>query len=307
MPKAVNKSQIFKKKALVIATPDDFTERERYLYIAKKRFSLTSCNASFKDRLVECGLKKTFIKKYYHLIQPLEHTCYSYQQLFDIIIEYSLNEYQELTLPKSHFYIEPTITNTWFQYNNLQIFNMTQTTNINFTHNLPIPNYTLYFHTTSWRSFNTIQQIGIKLSKNRPCLDFGILPSFYLTPDFATSEEWAFKRSRIWKNESCILVFQICNKMLKQYNSKIFNSVTKEWKNLVKSSRQCQEEYNQLDTFDFVYGPMVANAEDAAAGKDPKSHKPPKYQLAVKQDRLSNIILDSLYGVIFLDKQRKKN
>ena len=45
--------------------------------------------------------------------------------------------------------------------------------------------YTVTFHATNWESALSIASTGPDFTSGRRCLDFGIRPSFYVTPDVA--------------------------------------------------------------------------------------------------------------------------
>lgn len=53
---------------------------------------------------------------------------------------------------------------------------------------------------------------------------------------------------------------------------RIFKKPDFKWKSLTSKSRMCCE--NELDDVDFVYGPMVSNANAVSHGAIPKTHKP---------------------------------
>ena len=106
----------------------------------------------------------------------------------------------------------------------------------------------------------------------------------------------------IWSNESCIIVFATelpCSKLA----IKSFVSPNKDWRHLTATSRQCEENRNELDAYDVVCGPMVANVNGIIHEKQTaKAHKPSKHQCAFKSDRADLYLMKHMIGVVWLDK-----
>jgi hypothetical protein len=65
---------------------------------------------------------------------------------------------------------------------------------------------------------------------------------------------------------------------------------------LTKESRACLLKYNELDKFDFVDGPMMADIYKGIP------HNPIKYQLASKTAKSDALLNECLVGVIWLHK-----
>ena len=62
-------------------------------------------------------------------------------------------------------------------------------------------------------------------------------------------------------------------------------------------------EIPELRRIDFIYGPMVSNGQEVASTYvNPKTHNPPKYQLASKTDAGCNYLYDNILGIIFFQK-----
>jgi len=285
--------------------------KESYVYLAKELFYKTK-HVEFKDKLYSIGLRKITADKLYFIIKKLIDTCYTDKQLFDICLDYTLGRYTAIR-PDADFLQQIKILNSWLKITNQThyMFNMTydfiDTQHmLNTLPNLPdLNSHTLFYHTTNWKTYVSICDIGILLSKSRLCLDFGITPSFYMTSDYKVSEDYGLKYNDNWENEVCVLIFKVPNKL--NLNIKKFVNTTKEWKKLVKSSRMCEDEYNDLDRYDFVYGPMVANPKQVANGEsEPVSHNILKYQLASKSDKSNELLINNFLGCIFFDKKYYK-
>jgi hypothetical protein len=59
----------------------------------------------------------------------------------------------------------------------------------------------------------------------------------------------------------------------------------------------------ELRRIDFVYGPMVSNGDDVVSKYvNPKTHNPPKYQLASKTDAGCDYLHDNILGILFFQK-----
>ena len=275
---------------------------------AKSWVKVEQCASSNCDEgiLYAAGLTRRISKKLSDVIAPLHNTCYSHRQLLDIAIEYVIGKYDKILKPGQVYLIDTPYTGVWtpnatFEY----VYNAADFDRMSHPQDsLPGAKTSgsgkLFFHATSCRSALHIGRNGIFHLKGRGCLDFGIQPAFYMTPDFNTAIEWCNKNKLRWKGELCILVFNIPMNTLQTLNSKSYDSATSEWVALVTSSRQCRDDINDLDWFDVVYGPMAANVKPIEKeNKEARAHKPPKFQLASKSNESDRYFAKKVVGVIF--------
>jgi hypothetical protein len=282
---------------------DILTIREKYVAAANALFASTT--GDFRSRLYSVGLTKKTADALWDAVSSLVDYSLTDVQLFDVCVSWTLGAFRATKGSSVAFPSSPRVVDTWFELApGMFAYNMHERRE-DVVRTLPVMttrNSRLWFHATSWRGFDTILAIGIVPSKGRKCLDFGILPSFYVTPQYSTGLEYADKCARLWKGEACILAFRL-HVSPKGLRTKSFESATPEWRELVGSSRMCVDEFNELDTYDVIYGPMVANPNDASLGSRPKTHRVPKLQLAAKKERACEFLMRSLVGVVFLNKQ----
>jgi hypothetical protein len=161
---------------------------------------------------------------------------------------------------------------------------------------------TLFFHATNWQSAVNIATYGIDRTRGRRCLDFGIQPGFYLTPDINVGVQWCQTNASRWDKELCIMVFVVQKPAL--LNSKTFKAANKEWQQLVSHSRHCQGATNALDWVDTVYGPMAANVKAMVENRAiAKTHASPKMQLASKSNLSDRALSECYVGTLFFSSQ----
>lgn len=263
---------------------------------------------SVKTLFHKCGFRLNYAKELTDVIQPLIDSSYTLEQIFDLAFEYTLGRYDPIGKSGHHFLYDHAMEDEWFQQNAGHFIVNTQDTKygsvMKIIDNHPLYSTSkaqgkqLYFHATNWRSSMSIAE-RIRHTRGRECLDFGSDASFYCTPNLNDALEWCHKKQNIFKNETCLIAFNVPEHL--PYNVKIFDRVTKEWVTLVQESRLCHE--NALDSFDFVYGPMCANAKTVARdGKSPISHRPIKYQLCSKSDRGDEHLQQCMFGILYLSK-----
>lgn len=171
----------------------------------------------------------------------------------------------------------------------------------------------LYFHATSWRGAVAIHNSGPLHNVGRPCLDFGITQSFYMTPLPTVAMDWAKKQGRLWSNESAIVVFSLPMSFMhlmhsmhsKQLSILSMTQPTKKWASLVSASRRCLNTPNEMDEYDLVSGPMVANPKELANGhfnSIPRAHNPPRMQLASKTRQSDRMLKECMVAIIWINK-----
>jgi hypothetical protein len=219
-----------------------------------------------------------------------------------MIIEYGLGNYDSI---QDKFLYMPDKVSEWCIINKYNVYKLSDTSEIrdiikNISDSQNVKNvYTHFYHTTNWSSAENIIENGPQFFKGRKCLDFGIFPSFYVTPDINTSIEWCEYKRLLWKNEVVIIIFSIPTSKLRSY--KKFENADEEWKMLTKSSRLCKDKRNNLDNYNFVYGPMVANPNKIRYDNEtPQPHNNIKWQLASKNNSSDKFLKKYLSHVIIL-------
>lgn len=272
---------------------------------------------SIKRVLYQGGMTRQKSSTLSKTFQKLVDTCYSIEQLLDVIIDYLLGLYTPISALSANYFKSGHIVNEWFDDPMLgRIYNVspTKTRSVNkgilykMVRDAAVAGHTLFFHCTNWGGCQNILRQGVDYSKGRRCLDFGILPSFYLTPDLNGALEWGMKSRNYWGNEVAILIFRLDDDILNseqaQHRVKYFEEATSEWYELTTNSRRCRSRRNALDKYDFVFGPMVANPTDVVKfDKEAVPHKTTKFQLASKTDDSDAYLQVNLIGSIWLDKQ----
>lgn len=230
---------------------------------------------------------------------------YNTNHLLQIIIEYGNGRYNAIS-PHIFLYKIDT-TNEWFNYHNqdkeYEYYNAEEYEDVVKAVSLLKTNNTLYYHATNWKSVQDILEDGPDNREGRQCLDFGRTPSFYVTPDINTAIEWCGKLRLMFQKECGIVIFSLPNNTLETRDDyKIFEEPNNEWKHLVKDSRTCKKK-NMLDDMNFVYGPMLENAQDIRTdGVEVRAHNPIKWQLASKSRESDKILKRSMLGAIFIRK-----
>lgn len=297
---------------------DDYGELDVYREVSRHLFEKANAkaiNGTFYEMLMSTGFKKAHAKRLYTIIKPLLEWSFSYDQLFDKVIAYTLGWNDPIKIPKGTRFLHNDHTRgQWFVMGgNIYAMNLSgdsTITNVRSaisvlvlinTHKDETP-IKLLFHATSWKSCESIKDRGILLGANRPCHDFGIHPSFYTTPTIGVALEYVQKSSRYWNGQTCVLIFKWDGPQVKEngFEIKEFKSVDVEWKRTVKSSRLCEVSANELDEYDFVSGPMVSNPNQVRNSiEEPKTHKPPKVQVAVKEKRAAMYVRKNLIGILY--------
>ena len=297
------------KKAITYKFSQDM---EDYSIIDILTHKLNDDRELSEDVLYELGLKRVKARQYFYIIKALINTCYSNEHLFEIIAEYATGKNDPVGDPGKSYLYNEKIVDTWFTYVNnktdvqIHCVNVSTTKNIdNLLKTLPTltTNQSLFFHATSWKSYKSISSQGINHQYGRKCLDFGKLPSFYLTPDINAAINWCEKSCESWYKECCILVYALNDYTRANEKHKIFNSITKEWQDQVKESRLCKysDDKQLLDTYDIIYGPMCANVYKVIyENKAPMPHSRIKYQLASKSEKSDEYITNCFKGVLIL-------
>ena len=266
------------------------------------------------DLLCSAGLKRRVAQRLCEVIAPLQKTCYTERQLLEIAVEYALGKHEKIMKPSQEYFVDTQSTDTWtpnaiFEY----VYNVSDFSSLSdksgaqaIMRSLPgvHSSATLFYHATSCRSIQSIVTYGVDHTRGRRCLDFGIRPSFYVTPDLNTAVAWCHANERLWQGEMCILVFSLPDS-LRALKRKVFNDADEEWASLVAFSRRCVVKMNVLDTFDVVYGPMAANIKSIKTNLA-RPHKTPKFQLASKSNDSDTYMAKHIAGAIFARVKSKK-
>jgi hypothetical protein len=164
--------------------------------------------------------------------------------------------------------------------------------------------HTYFYHCTNWRSAKNIIEHGVNSSKGRMCLDFGIRQGFYTTQNINTAIEWGEKRINSWYGQVAILIFEIKANKLKKYKTKYFYSAADEWKRLVSHSRKCEENENELDFADFVYGPICVNPKNVKYNGTPPIAQQDKFQFVSKSIDADILMRKSYVGCIYFENKK---
>lgn len=259
-------------------------------------------HTDLKTILYHAGFTKRIASHISGVLAPLADSSYSRDQLLGIAIEYAQGIYDRLTPVGQRFFVCQDVVDAWVPHETYQSVYNSSTRSLppHVVEHCVQPSSKIYFHATNWKSLDSITKLGINHYKGRPCLDFGLDPSFYMTPDLSTAVEWCEKNMARWKGEACILMFAVPNRRGAKH--KVFKDATKEWVDLVTHARTCDPQTpNELDTYDSVYGPMAVNPNGIAHMREKaRVHATPKYQLASKS-RTSDAFLTRCYkGVVFL-------
>ena len=249
-------------------------------------------------------MRKSSRMLYTEMFKDLKYH-YSVIHMIQIIIEYGNGRYNSIS-PFTFLY-NPEIENTLYTYKrnntNYTYYNASEyddASDVIQLLNIDTKQYRLYYHATNWDALQDILEDGPDSREGRQCLDFGRTPSFYVTHDIKTAINWCEKKKVNFQKECGIVIFALPIQEYADY--KTFTKPNDEWKRLVKDSRMCKKK-NELDKYNFVYGPMLENAiEIKQDGVEAREHNPIKWQLASK-NLISDLVLKkSMIGAIFKKK-----
>ena len=247
------------------------------------------------------NMRKKFRIKFKNITEDISDH-YSVTHLVQIIIEYANGVYDPISTQQ--FLYNDTEQSNWFSYRKFnkeyKYYNATDVHDVHKALSLNIkPNHQYFFHATNWQNLQDIIEVGPKYDRGRMCLDFGISKSFYVTPDIDTAIQWA--QSTRFNNEGGILIFSVNTNQCRKL--KVFESATDEWKTLVKESRLCKRKYNDLDSYYFVFGPMLQNFKQIKQKNTiAKTHQPIKWQMASKSNSSDAFLQKHMLGAIILKK-----
>lgn len=254
---------------------------------------------SFYDYLILCGFRKVKARFWSDLVI---YDSYTYEQRVDFIIEYTCTKYKPTTNKPFLFNFE--VVNTWYKHDDHNYYNAESIEHCEIVLSslkAESKNEKFYYHCTNYRNALSIIKHGPVHDYGRKCCDFGILPSFYMTPHVHTAIEYCHYLRKLYYNEVCVVMFKLNNTKKQAYVH--FPTASKKWVDLTTESRVCESIKNELDDCDFVYGPMVANINQVKHKiEKAKPHRPPKLQLASKSKESDNILAQSVHGIVWIRK-----
>jgi|688.fasta_scaffold379065_2 hypothetical protein len=299
----------------------------------KGTISKTLYSLGFTKRIAEHTEKR---------LEPFIDTCYTDSQLIDMAIEQIFGLlYNNIIHDESrthYFTPQNTQQNTWFEIDNPN--NLHNSHNKNKTYNVYNASFkvntahtesvrksihdiiqnisknknktfyednNIFFHTTTWECTNSIM-FEIMHSIGRKCLDFGLLPGFYMGTKIHDTLEWGEKISKNMgdKSEIATIVFAIP----KKYPDNIrYNELFgKDWEEVVSKSRKCkrtrfEREIDNVYGYDLIYGPMAANPKKIKLNNEiPLKTKDNKMQLVSKSDLADSFVQKNILGIIYYKK-----
>jgi hypothetical protein len=165
----------------------------------------------------------------------------------------------------------------------------------------------LLYHTTTWSGALSIMY-KIRHSVGRECLDFGLLPGFYMGTRLKDTIEWGAKIANMNRNndEIATILFLVPRKYPDNIRYKKIDG--EEWKNIVRMSRKCQktieyQELSELEDIDFIYGDIACNPHGIMKNNEvPQKCKDNKKQLVSKSEAADKFLQTTILGIIFHKK-----
>jgi len=175
------KTYIYKNLDLDMISSDLYTNNENLLYQLVKDYEKLGQPSLSQNTLYQLGLKKTFAKIYFEIIEKLINTWYSDQHLLEFIVEFALKRYQPIGLPNQTYLYEPEIIQKWFKVNDILCFNVEDVNNIDDIleyHATNSKKNFMVYHACAWGYAENIIQDGVNRQISRECLDFGLFKSY---------------------------------------------------------------------------------------------------------------------------------
>jgi hypothetical protein len=265
------------------------------------------------NTLINLGITPSLAKQADFAISPLQNTCYTNAQLIQIAIQYVMGEFKPMTPPDTSHFFSPNRIEEWISYRNTHLMNIKEVCSTTLATKLEtflkpiVKDDTLcFFHTTSWEnSIRIVTQLDHK--NGNPCLDFGVTPSFYVSDKLVHALEWGEHLQKRHSNEIATVLFAIPTSFPRHLRVKELGGA--EWKSAVVKSRHCvrlePHEVNipEIAHYDLVYGDMLANPQQVLENKQPRTHKPPKKQLASKSYNADRFLHDCIVGIFVYSKR----
>lgn len=270
--------------------------------------------SSISDALMEIGVSKIRAKEVEYVLEPLQNTRYSDIQLLKIAVKFLRGNYDPMTEPSTTHFYNPDILSKWMTYKQTSLINVPYSCSIKYYNDVDtiLAKYQtqdnqLFYHTTSWGYINSIQsQINHALGDT--CLDFGILPGFYLNERLQDAMEWGEKLKRSRYNEIVIFVFSIPTIIPSHIKGKILEGDI--WKSVVYKSRNCSQEIEELSlikNYDVLYGEIAANVHAITTYQKKPIAFSDKKQFVSKTDKADSFLQNCMIGCIVFQKAREKN
>ena len=159
----------------------------------------------------------------------------------------------------------------------------------------------LWYHACSLNSALHIIQNKIIVAKNSKFLDFGHLPSFYLTQNLMHAVLWAMKK---FPSNPAILIFVVTEDQRNSFPLTMnLNNDMNQWRSVVKASRQESPIpiIATVDGCDWIYGKEAAIDVRESKRKDwiPEPGQGLFDQLAIKSSAAADLFYDCLQGLVF--------
>jgi hypothetical protein len=270
-------------------------------------------DTSIAKTLVNLGFSASVAKNADYAISPLQHTCYTNAQLIQIAIQHAMGYFKPMTAPDTTYFYSPNQTEEWIPYRNITIMNIRESCSTSLVPKLepflkPILKQGMqwFFHTTSWEdSLRILTQVDH--AKGNTCLDFGITPSFYLSDKLVHALKWGEHLQKRGGNEVATVLFAIPTTLPSHLRYKEIKGAT--WRSAVVKSRQCvplrphETNIPEIAPYDLVFGDMLANPQQVMENKQPRTHDPPKKQLASKSYEADRFLQGCIVGIFVYNKQ----
>jgi hypothetical protein len=266
--------------------------------------------------LLSIGLREDVVDLLTSMLEPLLGSSYTNEQVLDTAIYYLQDKYIPISPPNTTHVIQPKLTDKWFNYTHetkpVLLYNLGKPCRLDsekaFRHaltSLPKKNdeYVYLFHTTSWKgSFNIMEGVDHRCGRN--CLDFGIFPGFYLSKSSTVCLDWGSKKAKLWSDEVAVMIFSVPLTLPSHLEFKHLSG--DEWVAVTQESRRCRQESREVRSVmysDLLYGDMVSNpALVKESNQLPKTHKPPKKQIASKTTTGDKFLNTCLIGCMYFQK-----
>jgi hypothetical protein len=264
--------------------------------------------------LTDMGLNKSTAEELTAVLGPLQGSCYTDSQLYNIGVAYLLGYYKPARGPKAKFFRSANQINTWLTeegdhpfinigYSCSPINAPTVQAALNTLHySANNGESAFYYHATSWSYAASILEY-IDFTRGSRCQDFGLTPGFYLSDVLEHALDWGEKKSRLFKNEVAIVVFRVPRNITKETHYRVLDGEL--WSRVVKESRRClqKNELVEIRGDDFLYGSMVANPQAVRDGlEEPVEHANPKKQLVSRSRRGDVFLQKHKLGCIYFQK-----
>lgn len=316
----IRKSEITKYELLSVEDYLDYNETDFIIKQFKKKAERTGFQGSISKTLHLLGFTKAKSDQVENILEPFLDSSYTRTQIIDMAIEqifgFLFNTIGDIN--SNHYFRSSVEMDEWFiNENGFNIINTSFKPSIKERENVndllvqlrkesPIDD-TLYFHTTTWEHAISIMH-KIDHNSGRKCLDFGILPGFYMGTRIKDTLEWGerFLRSGGNKAEVATIIFSLPKKYTEDIHYREFSG--ENWEYIVSASRKCQappfrKELPEIENLDFIYGYMASNPDSIKYNNSsPKKFPDNKKQLVSKTDKGDAYLQNKIIGAVFYRK-----